>query len=75
MIFGKKIGKLSLANHRKRGIPKEFVDCQGNSTYNCDEILKRWKTDYSDLSNSEIMNIAEQNTYENVLQQLQEKVS
>ena len=37
----------------KMRIPMEVVDCDGNSIYNTDEILARWKSDYSDLLNSE----------------------
>ena len=68
--FWKEIGKLSLANDRKMRIPMEIVDQDGKSSYNTDEILSRWKMDYSDLLNSENDNNFDNVHYENVQQQL-----
>ena len=47
--FWKEIGKLFLANDRKIRIPMEVVDRDGKPNYNTDEILAKWKSDYSDL--------------------------
>ena len=48
----------------------EIVDQDGQSSYNTDEILSRWKTDYSDLLNSENGHNFDNVHYENVQQQL-----
>ena len=69
--FWKEIGKLSLANDRKMRIPMEVVDGDGRSIYNTDEILSRWKTDYSELLNPENGQSFDNEHYENIQQQLQ----
>ena len=69
--FWKEIGKLSLANDRKMRIPMEVVDGDGRSIYNTDEILSRWKTDYSELLNPENDQNFDNEHYENIQQQLQ----
>ncbi|MEW8546052.1 MAG: hypothetical protein AB2693_21220, partial [Candidatus Thiodiazotropha sp.] len=51
--FWKEIGKLSLANDRKMKIPMEIVDSEGNSVFDTERVLEKWKSDYSNLLNSE----------------------
>ena len=53
-------------------IPMEVVDRDGKSIYNTDEIIARWKSDYSDLLNSENSQKVDNVHYENIQQQLQE---
>ena len=68
--FWNETGKLSLANDRKMRIPMEIVDQDGKSSYNTDEILSRWKMDYSVLLNSENGHNFDNVHYENIQQQL-----
>ena len=70
--FWKEIGKLSLANERKSKIPVEVVDSEGNSIFDSDRVLEKWKTDYSNLLNPESTENFDQEHYETVLRQLHE---
>ena len=60
--FWREIGKLSLANERKSKIPMEVVDSDGYSIFDSDTVLEKWKTDYSNLLNSESSEISIMNT-------------
>ena len=70
--FWKEIGKLSLANERKSKLPMEVVDPEGHSIFDQDQVLEKWKTDYSNLLNSESSKTFDEEHYEIVLRQLRE---
>ena len=67
--FWREIGKLSLANERKSKIPMEVVDADGSSIFDSDRVLEKWKTDYSNLLNSESSGNFDNEHYESILRQ------
>ena len=68
--FWKEIGKLSLANERKSKIPMEVLDPDGNSVFDCDEILNKWKCDYSGLFNPDNNEQFDNDHYVNIMRDL-----
>ena len=49
----------------------EVVDSDGDSIFVSDRVLEKWKTDYSNLLNSESSENFDNECYESVLRQLQ----
>ncbi|MES9881007.1 MAG: reverse transcriptase family protein [Sedimenticola sp.] len=49
--FWKEIGKIGIQNDRKRDIPMEVIDQDGNVSNDVDVVLSRWKSDYASLYN------------------------
>ena len=47
--FWKNIGKIGIVSERKTLIPMEFVDANGNVSSNIDDVLFKWKSDYTSL--------------------------
>ena len=69
--FWKEIGKLSLANERHSKIPMEVVDSEGESIFNTDMILNKWKSDYEMLYNPPVSEKFDANHMETLLNELQ----
>ena len=67
--FWKKIGKIGIATDRKSSIPMEVVDSHGNVSTNVDDVLEKWKSEYSILLNqptsevnADVSNLQDQNS-------------
>ena len=70
--FWKEIGKLSLANDRKVKIPMEILDSEGNSVFDCEKVLERWRNDYHGLFNSENNDQFDNEHYEEIVGELRQ---
>ena len=49
--FWRDIGKLGVAQSKKKQIPMEVVDQEGNANCNINVVLDKWKQDFSSLYN------------------------
>ena len=48
-IFWKTIGKTGIGNERNRTIPMEIISENGDVIASKEEVLHKWKTDFSNL--------------------------
>ncbi|KAK6191131.1 hypothetical protein SNE40_002872 [Patella caerulea] len=58
--FWKAFGKIGTVNDRKLSLPLEVIDDNGTIISDLNDVLNKWKTDYSELYNSEHINFDEQ---------------
>ena len=54
LVFWKTIGKIGVGQNRKRPIPMEGVLDDGSMSNDTQNVLNKWKTDFSSLFNVEI---------------------
>jgi hypothetical protein len=52
-LFGKKPGKISIASDRKTSIPMEVIYSNDNVSNAVNDVLEKWKSNYSNLLNQQ----------------------